>query len=105
MEERLAAGRAACAGTRVHMLASGTVVLDGVRFVGATLWTDYRLFGDAGPAMDACRRGLNDHRLVEVGPPGARRLFRPEDAARLHARDKAFIETELARPFAGRPLS
>ena len=51
--------------------------------------------------MAACRRTINDHRLVSIGPPRARRPFRPEDAAAIHARDKAFIEAELARPFAG----
>ena len=93
--------RRPCAGTRVHMLDRGTVVLAGVRFVGAILWTDYRLFGESDLAMDACRRGLNDHRLIEVGPLGSRRLFQPEHAAALHVRDRAFIEAELAKPFAG----
>ena len=101
LDERLAAGKTARAGTRVHMLDRGTVVLAGIRFVGAILWTDYRLFGDPGLAMEACRSGLNDHRLVEVGPPGSRRLFQPEHAAALHVRDRAFIEAELAKPFAG----
>ncbi len=101
MEERLAAGKAACAGTDVHPLDRGSVVLAGVRFVGATLWTDYALFGDVAKAMGACRRFLNDHRLIEVGPRGARHLFRPEDAAALHAADRAFVEAELAIPSAG----
>ena len=100
-EERLAAGKAACAGTDVHMLDRDTVVLAGVRFVGAILWTDYRLSGDVDLAMDVCRRGMNDHRLIQVGPPGSRRLFRPEDAVALHARDRAFIEAELAITFEG----
>ena len=99
--ERLAEGRAACAGTSVHVLDRDAAVLAGVRFVGATLWTDYRLLGDRAAAMAACRRTINDHRLVTIGPPGARRPFRPEDAAAIHARDKAFIEAELVKPFNG----
>lgn len=105
MEERLAAGKAACTGSRVHLLDRDTVVLHGVRFVGATLWTDYALFGDAAAAMAACRQGLNDHRLIEVGRPGARRLFRPEDFAAIHALDRAFIEAELGAPTPARPSS
>ena len=100
-EERLAAGKAACVATRVHMLDRDTVVLAGVRFVGAILWTDYRLSGDPERAMDVCRRGMNDHRLIQVGTPGSRRLFRPEDAVALHARDRAFIQAELAITFEG----
>ncbi len=98
---RLAEGKAACAGTRIHLLDRGTVVLDGVRFVGATLWTDYAFFGEVAADMAACGRILNDHRFIEVGPPDARRRFMPEDAAALHAGDRAFIEATLAVPFAG----
>ncbi len=100
-DEVLAAAKAACAGTRVHRLDRSSVILSGVRFVGATLWTDYRLNGDPVKAMSACRRTLNDHRLVEIGPPGSRRLFQPEDAAALHLGDRAFIEAELGRPYEG----
>ncbi|MDE2599716.1 MAG: metallophosphoesterase [Rhodocyclaceae bacterium] len=32
-------------GTHVHLLENEAVVLDGVRFLGATLWTDFSLFG------------------------------------------------------------
>ena len=37
-----------------------------VRFLGATLWTDYRVFGEANQAaaMNACAKGMNDHRLI-----------------------------------------
>ncbi len=101
LKERLAAGRAACAGTSVRLLDRHTVEIAGVRFVGATLWTDYKLFGDPAVAMAACQNGINDHRLIQAGPPGARRLFRPEDAAAIHAGDRAYIEAELARPIAG----
>lgn len=101
LDERLAAGRAACVGTRVHQLDRRSVTLSGVRFIGAVLWTDYLLLGGVDKAMTACRRRLNDHRLIEVGPPGSRRLFRPEDAAALHRVDRAFIEAELESLFVG----
>lgn len=97
MAERLAAGRAACAGARVHLLDRDAVGLAGVRFVGATLWTDYRLHGDAAAAMAACRRKLPDHRPIEVAERGSRRPFQPRDAAALHAVDRSYIEAELAR--------
>ncbi len=51
--------KAACTGTDVHLLDRGSIALAGVRFVGATLCTDYALFGDAAKAMAACRL-LND---------------------------------------------
>src|SRR5262245_11834466 len=48
----------------VNLLENDALVLGGVRLVGATLWTDYRIFGDANQAsvMSACATGMNDHR-------------------------------------------
>lgn len=34
------------AGSHIHLLENESVVIDGTRFLGATLWSDYRLFGD-----------------------------------------------------------
>lgn len=34
-----------CAGTQVHVLDNDEVVIDDVRFLGTTLWTDFLLFG------------------------------------------------------------
>ena len=86
----------------VHLLEDGMVTLDGVRFIGATLWTDYRLFGEHNVplAMRAARDGLNDHRRIAwTKQPWAR--FRPEEALMLHRHSRGFIETALAAPFAG----
>lgn len=101
VEERLAEGREACAGTDVNLLDRDSVVLEGVQFTGATLWTDYKLFGDAVAGMAACGRALNDHRLIRVGGRGAERRFLPRDAAARHAADSAFLEEALSVPFAG----
>jgi len=38
----------------IHLLENETVVLNGVRFIGASLWTDYRLYGEhAAPLIMA----------------------------------------------------
>jgi predicted phosphodiesterase len=39
--------RAVARGSRVHILDLDEVMLEGVRFLGATLWTDYLAFGRA----------------------------------------------------------
>jgi hypothetical protein len=50
----------------IYLLENDTVVLGGIRFVGATFWTDYRAFGESNVAavMNACATGMNDHRLI-----------------------------------------
>ena len=37
--------KARCAGSHVHVLDDDEIVIDGVRFLGSTLWTDFNLFG------------------------------------------------------------
>ena len=91
------------AGTfNLHILNGTALELAGVRFVGATLWTDYGIFGEANQArvMNACAKGMNDHRLIGwQKKPWLR--FRPQEAALLHHRSKAAITETLAAPFAG----
>jgi Icc-related predicted phosphoesterase len=80
---------------------NGTAV-GGVRLIGATLWTDYAIFGAANvaAAMNACASAMNDHRLIGwQKQPWLR--FRPQEAALLHHQSKAFLAEMLATPFEG----
>jgi len=97
------------------LLDDDEVVIDGVRFLGGTLWTDYALFsrpedGEEGrqaavrTAMAAARRSLDDHLSIdatEVVEGVMSRRFLPQDAAALHAETRAFIERELKKPHDG----
>ncbi|UMY16775.1 metallophosphoesterase [Methylobacterium organophilum] len=87
----------------ITLLEDEAAVIGRVRFLGATLWTDYRLFGPAhlAVAMAAARRGMNDHRLISIGRGSERRPFLPTDAAALHAASVRFLDDALARPFDG----
>ena len=46
----------------VHYLNPGSVAIDGVLFVGATLWTN---FGDNPLSEHAAKRGINDFRVIK----------------------------------------
>ncbi len=86
----------------IRVVEAETVILSGVRILGATLWTDYAIFGEANQAavMNACAGGMNDHRLIGwQEQPWLR--FRPQEAALLHHRSRAYITETLAVPFAG----
>lgn len=100
--EEVAAAREQAPLYGVHLLEDATAIVGKVRFIGATLWTDYSLFGDhtVANAMDVAARGLNDHRLISWTKQPWRR-FRPQEALGLHRRSRAFIESELRKPFAG----
>ena len=100
--EELAQARAAAPHYGIHLLEDDTVVLGKVRFLGASLWTDYALFGmhNLPQAMLAAGDGLNDHKRIKWSKEPWRR-FRPQEALLLHKRSRAFIETTLAAPFDG----
>ena len=86
----------------IHLLENDQVIVGNVRFIGATLWTDYALFGEGYVplAMHAAGDGLNDHRRITWSKePWAR--FRPQDALGLHRQSRGFIETALAKPVDG----
>lgn len=97
--------REAAAGSNVHLLDRDEVMIDGVRFLGATLWTGFEL--DVGRGVDIDRamldakRGLNDfagqiRERSGNGPSHA--LFTPQDAAREHALSRAWLQARLDAP-------
>ncbi|CAA2136885.1 metallophosphoesterase [Methylobacterium bullatum] len=103
IESGLGRAREAAGCLGITLLEDEAAVIAGVRFLGATLWTDYALFGPAhrAVAMAAARRGMNDHRLISVGRGPERRPFLPGDAAILHAASVRFLDATLAVPFDG----
>ena len=94
-------------GSNVHVLDRDELVLTGplhgrVRFLGATLWTDFAVDGpDVAAAMAIARVGLNDFagsiRQREGHGHGPRR-FTPEDSALEHELSRTWLAQHLAQP-------
>ncbi|MCK1396929.1 metallophosphoesterase [Bradyrhizobium sp. 4] len=102
LPDELTLARAKAPTFNIHFLENDTVVLNGVCFVGATLWTDYRIFGETniGASMSACAAGMNDHRRIGWQKrPWLR--FRPQEAALLHHQSRAYIDATLSTGFGG----
>ena len=103
--------RSACAATQnVHFLDADSHVITGqagnaVRFLGATLWTDFRLLGDdtRQVAMRDAQAIMNDYQRIRLANMGYRKL-RAADTAMFHAQQKAWLAHELAQPFDGRTV-
>lgn len=87
--------RRAAEGTRIRVLDGDEFAWQGVRFLGCTLWTDYRLdeTSSQDEQMRACAQRMRDHAVIRVGEG----LFTPGDALREHARCRAWLEAALAR--------
>lgn len=106
--EELAEARRAAPDYNVVVLENDSVVLGavdgvgGIKFVGATCWVDFRLFGNLrmGAAMSAAREKMNDHRRIGWRKRPWER-FRPQEAAKLHAESRRFIADAIAAPHHG----
>lgn len=85
----------------ISLLSPGVVTIGNVRFIGATLWTDYALNGDARSAKMTAQADLNDHRLIRFSEGGRSTRFTPSHAEMLHRRDLSFIVDQLSEPHAG----
>lgn len=97
----------ACEATgHVHYLNRRELVIGSVRFLGAALWTDFKLYGkefhraavyDAGTLM-------NDYRRIRLGKQGYRKL-KPRDTEQWHFEDRTWLESRLAEAFDGKTVA
>ncbi len=88
----------------VHLLDKDEVVIDGIRFLGATLWTDFKIFGgDAKEAaMDAAMRYVADFRYITVD--NKKRQMQPSDYLTLFAKATQWLEQKLGETFDGQTV-
>ena len=80
-------------GSHVHVLENSRVDIDGVTFLGCTLWTDFKITGDVLEAQAVADYGMSDFRLIRVSPEFRR--LRARDTARYHAASVAWLKTAL----------
>ena len=94
----LAELRRLCDGTRVRVLDGDEVALDGVRFLGATLWTDFEVFTDPAlrlAAKEESQRLLRDFSRVRERE-SAPDLFTPDASVALFRRHATWLADRLA---------
>ncbi len=106
-------------GTHVRLLENESVLIDDphhvgerVRFLCATLWTDFSILGEdrKQECMDAAAREMTDYNAIyvsrrghAVGEPGFTTRHQgdrltPRKTLSLHQESRSFLEKELARP-------
>jgi predicted phosphodiesterase len=85
--------KAAAADSNIHVLENDRVEIGGVVFLGATLWTDFRLHGDPVLAEVAALAGMPDFLCIRVTPSD--RTFRPADARQFHARTVEWLARQM----------
>jgi Icc-related predicted phosphoesterase len=97
-DDALLRGKEAAAKADIHLLDGNAVVIRDIKFIGATLWTDYGLFGEAfrWAVMQTARNGLNDHRRIAWSKQPWQR-FRPQEAMALHHKALLAVESHLVQ--------
>jgi predicted phosphohydrolase len=88
--------RDAARGTGINVLENDELVLEGVRFLGCSLWSDFDLAGAENRAntMRICERLVNDYKRIRASDPD--RPLRAQDTRDLHLASRAWLTERLA---------
>lgn len=103
IHDQITRGRDRAAGLGIHLLMDDVALIGGVRFLGGTLWTDFRLGSSSlthGFRSAQGRGGMVDYRRIRTGPRSRNRI-EPSEVLAMHRATRAFLEAELARPHDG----
>ena len=87
-------GKALAAGTNVRVLENDTCEIDGWRFFGATLWSDFLITGDPINSVHRARLEMTDFKSIRHWPSLKR--FAPHHAQQAHAQTKNHLRAFLA---------
>jgi len=118
LDTTLAEARRDAEDSNVHLLDGDELVVDGVRFLGATLWTDFALaietpegpVSDVRRAMKMATNLLNDYALIRTVDESAEpdtwrdkqgRKLQAADTLQIHQAQRAWLRDRLSEPFAG----
>jgi len=80
---------------RIHVLDRATVEIDGVVFLGTTLWTDFALGGDSLEGIAIAEQVLTDFWAIRYGAD--QRELKGSDILNVHERERWWLENTLAR--------
>lgn len=88
----------------VTFLERRAVELNGVRFLGCTLWSGFDLHGVGAQqalAMTTARRNINDYWMIR-GHDGKR--LEPRETLSIYRKSVAWLDAELSKPFVGKTV-
>jgi predicted phosphodiesterase len=100
MRDAIAKGKQRAKELGVYYLENESVGIDGALFIGATLWTDYRLYQNEAEGMNDAKRAMNDHRHIfpfDLGAP-----LSPQQCQKWHDESVKYLDTEMSKSFAGK---
>ncbi len=92
---------------QIHFLENQEAMIGGVRFLGATLWTNFELYTDGpndefGVVLNKGNGTWGLHDFSVIGYNGRR--FSPDDSLALHRASVAWFREKLDTPFEGKTV-
>lgn len=79
--------------TNVHVLEDSFVDIENIRFHGATLWTDFSIFGDPRYYGMTCQSVMNDYKKITRDPSYSK--MRSIDTFKIHQFSKQWLKESL----------
>nr|WP_319397282.1 metallophosphoesterase [uncultured Carboxylicivirga sp.] len=80
-------------GTNIHVLENESIEIDGITFHGATLWTDFSIFGNPIKYGIICQEKMNDYKKIRRDPSYSR--LRTIDTFNLHNQSISWLKKSL----------
>jgi Icc-related predicted phosphoesterase len=80
-------------GTNVHVLENQSVSIDGVRFLGCTLWTDFALLNQLDTSIAWAQLAMTDYRKIRISP-GYRKI-KPAYTIVWHQQSRKWLQREI----------
>lgn len=80
-------------GTKIHILENQKVQLDGINFLGCTLWTDFKLFGNPRVAGYEAMQKMTDYKQIRRSPQYSK--LRSIDSAKIHENSLEWLRKEI----------
>ena len=80
-------------GSNVRVLENERIEFEGIRFHGATLWTDFSLFGNPIEYGVICQEKMNDYKQIRRDPSYSR--LRTTDTFKIHQFSKLWLQESL----------
>lgn len=80
--------------THVHVLENNSLELDGITFHGATLWTNFELFGNPRYTGGLVQSKMNDYKFIRRDPSYSK--LRTIDTYQIHKASLKWLEESLA---------
>ena len=82
-------------GSHIHILENSSLEIEGITFLGCTLWTDFGITGDAIACRAAAEEIMADYKLIRSSPTFGR--LHARDTARMHIDSRRWLADRLTQ--------